>query len=110
MIGIIRLANKRYGMLYGMVFQSRDDKLYLEVPVYGTDGGYVVLIADAIGEQPVPYLPGEHGRILLLVVGDRVYYLWCRHLRLAATDHAGFDGTRLVVPKNRKKKILNFFY
>ncbi|KAG8183355.1 hypothetical protein JTE90_013046 [Oedothorax gibbosus] len=39
------------------------------LPVDGADGGYVVLVAGAISEQPVPDLPGEHGGILLLVVG-----------------------------------------
>ncbi|KFM68016.1 hypothetical protein X975_04433, partial [Stegodyphus mimosarum] len=56
-------------------------------PVDGADGRYIVLIADAISEQPIPNLPGEHGRILFFVIGYGIHHFRRRHLRFAAPDH-----------------------
>lgn len=56
------------------------------------------MVAYAFGEQPVAYLPGEHGGILALVVGDGVDDVGRGHLGLASANHASLEAARLVVP------------
>ena len=73
-----------------------------DLPVDGADAGYVVLRADALREEPVPDLPGEHGRVVLLVVRDGVHDARRRHLRLGAADHARLEVARLVEPAKRQ--------
>ena len=68
------------------------------MPANGGDGGDVVLVADAVGEQLVSDLPGEDARVLHLQLLDEVDHLGRGHPRLAPPDGAGQDGTRLVVP------------
>ena len=68
------------------------------LPIDGADAGDVVLRADALGEEPVADLPGEHGRVVLLVPRDGVHDARRRHLRLRAADHARLEVARLVEP------------
>ena len=68
------------------------------MPVDGADAGDVVLRADSLREQPVPDLPGEHGRVVLLVARDGVHDARRRHLRLGPADHARLEVARLVKP------------
>ncbi len=67
-------------------------------PVDAGDAGHVLLVADALGQQAVSDLPGEHGRVLLLVLADGVHDGRGRHLGLAAPDDASLEVARLVVP------------
>ena len=74
----------------------------LDLPVDGADTGDVVLGADALREEPVPDLPGEHGRVVLLVPRDGVNDAWRRHLRLRAADHPRLEVARLVEPESEQ--------
>ena len=67
------------------------------MPVDGADAGDVVLRADPLRKEPVPDLPGEHGRILLLVLADGVHHWRCGHLGLAASDYTSLVVTSLVI-------------
>lgn len=69
-----------------------------EDPGDGGDGGDVVLVADAVRQELVPDLPGEHPGVLHLEVLDEVDHLGRGHPGLAAPDGSGQDGARLVVP------------
>ena len=75
---------------------SRKQIQRLVVPVDAGDAGDILLAADALGEQPVPDLPGEHGWVLLLVLGDRVHHHRRGHLRLRPPDHPSLEVTSLV--------------
>lgn len=59
---------------------------------------YVVVVARALGQQTVPYLPGEDARALRLVLGNLRNDRGRRDPRLAAPDGARFDRAGLVVP------------
>lgn len=67
-------------------------------PVNGADAGHHVAVAHPLGQQPVSDLPGEHGGILPLVLGDLVHHLRGGHLGFGAADDPGLDAARLVVP------------
>jgi hypothetical protein len=73
-------------------------KLYLNPPVDTGNAGNVLLVADALREQPVPDLPGEHGGVLLLVLADSVHHRGCGHLGLAPADDARLEVPGLVIP------------
>lgn len=68
------------------------------LPVDGGDAGDRVVVADALGQEPVADLPGEHGGVLPLVLGDLIHHFGRRHFGLGAADHAGLDAAGLVVP------------
>jgi hypothetical protein len=59
---------------------------------------YRHLVADALGQKPVPDLPREDAGILLLEVADEADHLGRRDARRAAADGARKDGPGLVVP------------
>ena len=67
-------------------------------PVYAGHTWYILLAADPLGEQSVSDLPGEHRRVLLLVLADRVHHVGGRHLGLAAPYHTRLEVARLVEP------------
>lgn len=67
-------------------------------PVYGGHAGHSVVVADPLCQQPVPDLPGKHGGVLPLVLGDLVHHFGGRHFGLGAPNHPGLDAARLVVP------------
>lgn len=67
-------------------------------PVDGADTRHSVIVTDALGQQPVPDLPGEHGGVLALVVPDLLHHLGGGHLGLRATYHPRPDAASLVVP------------
>ena len=76
-----------------------------DLPVDGADAGHVVLRAHALGEQSVADLPGEHGRVVLLVARDRLHDAWRRHLRFGAADHARLEVARLVEPATARDEM-----
>lgn len=63
----------------------------------GADRRHVVLVADAVGQQAVPDLPGEDPRVALLVVSDVLDHVGGGDAGFAPADGAGQDGARLVV-------------
>lgn len=67
-------------------------------PVDGADTRHSVIVTDALGQQPVPDLPGKHGGVLALVVPDLLHHLGGGHLGLRATYHPRPDAASLVVP------------
>ena len=74
----------------------------MQLPVNGADTGYVLLIADALSKKSVAYLPGEHGGILALVVGDGVHHVGRGYFRFAPANHARLETARLVIPKEKE--------
>lgn len=64
----------------------------------GTHAGDVVIGTDALGEQPVPNLPGEDGGTLSLVLCDLVDHVGGSHAGLRTPYGPRFYGPRLVVP------------
>lgn len=62
-----------------------------------TDGWNVVLVTDAVGQQPVADLPREDPGVLVLELLDVGHHLWRGDARLAATNGAGQDGAGLVI-------------
>lgn len=71
-------------------------------PVNGADAGHSVTVAHALGQQPVPDLPGEHGGVLPLVVCDFVHHLRGGHLGLGAANDARLDAASLIVTGEEK--------
>lgn len=70
-------------------------------PIDGTDGGDIVLIADAFLQKTVSYLPGKDGGILLFVVLDLRHHIRSGYFRLAPSNHPWLDGTSFIVPGRR---------
>jgi len=60
--------------------------------------GYVVGVADVLGQKSVPDLPGEDRRTLALVLGDAVDDVRGRHARFTAANRPRSDGPAFVVP------------
>ena len=75
-----------------------------DLPVDGADAGDVVLRAYALREQSVADLPGEHGRVVLLVARDGLHDARRRHLWLGAADHARLEVARLVEPETKRRE------
>ena len=65
----------------------------------GAHRGHVVLVADAVGQQPVADLPGEDAGVALLVVPDMLDHVGGGDAGFAAPDSAGQDVARLVVAR-----------
>lgn len=63
-----------------------------------THARYVVVRADALGEQSVPDFPGENGRALPLKLGDFADHLRCGHSRFTSSNRAWSNRACLVVP------------
>lgn len=67
-----------------------------------TDGAHrrhVVLVADAVGQQPVSDLPRKDTRVALLVVPDVLDHVGGSDTGFAAPDGPGQDGACLVVAR-----------
>ena len=79
------------------------------LPIDGADAGDVVLRADALGEEPVADLPGEHGRVVLLVLGDGVDHVGRRHFGLGPAYHSGLEVAGLVKPENKNTDAYFYF-
>ena len=73
--------------LAGQVIQSPN--LVPQDPTYGRHRRDVVLVADPLGQEPIPDLPGKYSRILLLQIADESDNLWGCHPWLTATDSSG---------------------
>lgn len=67
------------------------------LPIYGRYAGHIILRANAFCQQPIPYLPGEHRRVLPLVVGDRVNDWRRRDLWLRAAYDASLKATSFII-------------
>lgn len=93
----------------GFPTKSKKTEKYL-LPVDAGHAGHVLLVADPLGQKSIADLPGEHCRILLLVLADGVHHGWGRHLGLAAPDHARLEVARLVVAAQKTKMffVLHF--
>ena len=77
-------------------------------PVDAGHAGHAVLVADALRQQPISDLPGEHGGILLLVFTDGIDYGRRGHLGFAAAYNPGFVVASFIIPAVEKLlKITN---
>ena len=74
-----------------------------DIPVDAGHAGYVLLVADPLGEQPVPDLPGKHGGVLLLVLADGVHNGRGGHLGLATSDNTRLEVPRLVISATQER-------
>ena len=66
-------------------------------PVDAGHARHAVLVADALRQQPVSDLPGEHGGILLLVFTDGIHHWRRGHLGFAAAYNPRLEVASLVV-------------
>lgn len=66
-------------------------------PVYGGDAGDGVIIADALRQQPVPDLPGEHGGILAFIVRYFIHHLRRGHFRFGSSDDSRLYAASLII-------------
>ncbi|KAJ8868473.1 hypothetical protein PR048_030001 [Dryococelus australis] len=90
-----------YKQLFRLIFASRCYRLFTvnyEVVSSGTHARNIVVGADALGEQAVPYLPREYRRALPLVFGDLIDYVGGRDPRLGAAYCPGLYRPCFVVP------------
>ena len=71
-------------------YREGDWDLKFDKPVDRADTGYVVLVADALGQEPVSDLPGEHGGVVFLVLGDGIDHVGRRYLGLTSANHTSF--------------------
>lgn len=67
-------------------------------PVDGRDTGHCIVVADALSQEPVSDLPGEHSRVLSFVFSNLVHDFGRCHFGLGATDDSGLDAASLIVP------------
>ena len=92
------LAQKSVIRLYSLVHPKFPQEADF-IPTHARD---VVVVGDALGEEPVADLPGEDGGALPLVVGDLGDDRGRRHARLRAPDRPRLDRPSLVVPARHK--------
>ena len=64
--------------------------------VDGADGWNSLLVADALCQQPIPYLPGKHRRVFHFIFRDGVDHFWRGDFGFGPADDAGPNGTGLV--------------
>lgn len=63
-----------------------------------TYAGYIVVIANALLQEPIADFPGEDRGTFPFVIGDFVDHRGCRHPRFAAADRPWLDRASLVIP------------
>lgn len=85
-------------MMWMMMQRCGGANLVPQYPRDAAHGRHVVLVADTVGEQTVPDLPGEDTRVLELQLLDVLDHLRRGHPGLAAADRARQYAARLVVP------------
>lgn len=85
-------------MMGMMVYRGRRADLVPQYPGNAAHRGHVVLVADAVGKQSVPDLPGENPRVLQLQLLDVLDHLRGCHPGLTAADRTRQYAARLVVP------------
>ena len=59
--------------------------------------GYVILVANILIEESIPYFPREYGWTFALVVGNPLNNVRSGHSRLAPADRSWLDAARLVI-------------
>ena len=62
--------------------------------------------ADAFSQEPISNLPGEHGGVVLLVLGDGVHHHGRRHFGLGAADDARLEVAGFVEPEHKIEFIM----
>lgn len=67
-------------------------------PVDRRDAGHCVIVTDALSQEPVPDLPGEHSWVLSLVFSNLVHHFGRGYFGLGAANHSRLDAASLVVP------------
>ena len=71
--------------------------LHSYLPVNTGDTRDILLVADPLRQQPVSDLPGEHGGVLLLVLGNGLHNAWSCYLGFAAAYNARLEVASLVI-------------
>lgn len=75
-------------------------------PVYGGDAGDGVVITDAIRQQPVPDLPGEHGGILAFIVRYFIHHLRRGHFRFGSSDDSRLYASSLIISAETRANLI----
>ena len=70
-------------------------------PGDAADAGGALLVAEPVPDQPLPDLPAEDARVVLLVFLDLVFYFRCGNTWLAAANDPGPDTSGLLIPSIR---------
>lgn len=66
--------------------------------IFFTYARYIVVIANALLQEPIANFPGEDRGTFSFVIGDFVDHRGCRHPWLAAADRPWLDRAGLVIP------------
>lgn len=70
------------------------------VPVDGADAGHTFLVAHLLQQKSISDLPGEHGRVVVFQLQDRLDNFRRGHFGFWATDYTWCDAPGLVVPES----------
>lgn len=79
---------------------------WVSSPVYGGDAGDGVIIADALRQQPVPDLPGEHGGILAFIVRYFIHHLRRGHFRFGSSDDSRLYAASLIISAETRVNLI----
>lgn len=77
--------------------------------MFFTYAGYIVVIANALLQEPVANFPGEDRGTFPFVIGDFVDHRGCRHSWLAAADRPWLDRAGLVIPAKEGERGVRYF-
>lgn len=94
----VSVLQRGRGRFAAVIRLWKSPDLIPEDPADGAHGRHVVLVTHPVRQQPVPDLPGEDARVVLLVVPDALHHGRCGDPGLAAADGSGQDGAGVVVP------------
>ena len=84
----LHLSDRRRLVHFEQKSQKRDNY---------THAGDVLLVADALGQQTIPNLPGEDGRTLALILSNAGHHVTRGYPGLAPPNGPRSDGTGLVI-------------
>lgn len=76
----------------------------LPSPVDGADAGHRVIVTDSLCQQPVPDLPGKHGRILAFILSDFFDHFGSGNLWFGSANHPRLDASCFIIPRPKRKR------
>ncbi len=94
-VSVLKLSRNRFHVSLTRLRGSPD--FIPEDPADGADGRHVVLVTHPVRQQPVPDLPGEDARVVVLVIPDALHHGGGGDPGFAAANGSGQDGAGLAV-------------